>query len=118
MARRRRAPMTQLARAGERTTILVGDGTQSDVVFRARTLAAQLAGTLEIETAQGRRNQPLADVNALDATDLTRLSVVPDSDTVITFVPPSRPSSPVWIAIGMVFLCAAVAWTGWDLIAG
>lgn len=114
--RRRRAPTTQLARAGERTRLLVSDGEIAEVKFKATCLAGEAAGTVHLETVDGMRTAPLGRDNRLDTAGLISMSVVPEADTAITFQPPDRPSNPLVVALGAMLLFGALLWTGWDLM--
>ncbi|MEM1300204.1 MAG: hypothetical protein AAGH68_13105 [Pseudomonadota bacterium] len=114
--RRRRAPTTQLARAGERTRLLVSDGEIAEVKFKATCLSGTPAGTVHLETVDGMRSAPLGPDNRLDTAGLISMSVVPEADTAITFQPPDRPSNPLAVLLGAVFLFGALAWTGWGLL--
>lgn len=119
MARRRRAPTTQLARAGERTIILVGDEPVPEIRFRATTLTGEPRGRIEIETGEALpRTAALVSEVRLDAAGLVRLSVIPEADTAITFLPVERPTSPAYMVLGGVLLLGAVGWTIWDYIGG
>ena len=118
MARKRRAPPTQLARAGERTIILVGDEAVPEVRFRATTLAGDPAGRVEIDTGDPLpRTAELAPEVRLDATGLRSLAVIPEADTAITFLPVERPSSPAYLVLGGVLVAGAVGWTLLDMLA-
>ena len=118
MRRRRRAPTTQLARAGERTRILISDSPLAEVRFRASTLNGTPEGRIDIETVDGTRTAALTQDNLLDTTGLISLSVVPQSDTAITFVPTDRPANaPMAIAAGIVML-GAIAWTAYETLGG
>ena len=116
MARRRRAPTTQLARAGERTKILISDSPLPEVRFRANCLTDTPAGTVHVETLDGTRIAPLGPDNTIDTTGLISMSVVPKADTTITFVPTDRPSNPLFVAIGAMMLVGALAWTFLNMV--
>lgn len=117
--RRRRAPTTQLARAGERTIILVGDEPVPEIRFRATTLTGKPAGRIEIDTGDALpRTAELGPEVRLDATGLRQMAVIPEADTAITFLPVKRPSSPLYFILGVVVLGGAVIWTFWDFLAG
>ena len=116
MRRRRRAPTTQLARAGERTRILVSDSPLAQARFKATTLDGQPAGRIEIETTGGTRTAELGPDNRLDTTGLISLSVVPHSDTAISFVPVERPTNPAFFALAAVLLLGGLAWTAYDFL--
>ena len=116
MRRRQRAPTTQLARAGERTRILISDSPIAEVKFKATCLTGDPTGTVHLETVDGGRTEPLAADNRLNTDGLISMSVVPEADTAITFQPPDRPSNPVVVALGALFLTGALLWTGWDLL--
>lgn len=116
--RRHRTPGTQLARAGERTRLLIGDSPLSEVRFKASTLTGTPSGRLDIETVNGTRSEGLTTENELDITGLISLSVVPEADTAITFLPPKRPANPVLAITGGAMLLGAVAWTALDLMGG
>ena len=119
MARKRRAPTTQLARAGERTIILLGDEPVPEIRFRATTLSGAPHGRVEIDTGEPLpRTAELAAEVRLDATDLQSLAVIPEADTAITFLPVDRPSSPAYLVLGGVLLAGAVGWTAWDFLGG
>ncbi len=119
MARKRRAPTTQLARAGERTIILVGDDPVPQIRFRASTLAGKPRGRIEIDTGDPLpRTAELAPEVLLDATGLRSLAVIPEADTAISFLPVDRPSSPIYMALGFALFLGAVGWTAWDLVMG
>ena len=117
--RRRRAPTTQLARAGERTIILVGDEPVPEIRLRATTLTGEPAGRIEIDTGDALpRTAELGSEVRLDATGLRQMAVIPEADTAITFLPIERPSSPLYFALGVIVLGGAVVWTFWDFLAG
>ncbi len=117
--RRRRLlqPGTQLARAGERTKLLIGDGHVPKVRFRATTLAGQPQGEVSVETVDGTRIADLGQENLLDTEGLISLSVVPEADTAITFVPVERPSNPLFFVVGSIVTAAAIGWTAWSVLA-
>ena len=118
MRRRRRAPTTQLARAGERTRILVSDSPLPEARFKASTLDGTPKGRIEIETVDGTRTAELNPDNRLDTSGLISLSVVPQADTAITFVPVDRPANlPMAIGAGLLML-GAIAWTAYDFLGG
>lgn len=117
MGRRRRAPGTQFARAGERTTILLGDMPLDRIRFRAVTLVGEPTGRIEMELAEGKRLvEELKGEQTLAAGDLKSLSVVPEHDTAITFLPVDRPSSPLYFLLGGALLLGAVLLTAWDFV--
>lgn len=116
--RRRRAPTTQLARAGERTRILISDSPLPQVRFQATTLGGTPAGRIEIETLNGSRTAELEAENLLDTTGLISLSVVPRTDTAITFKTVDRPTNLPLAIAGGVLLIGAVAWTAFDFLGG
>ena len=120
MARRkRRAPTTQLARAGERTIILVGDEPLPQIRFRATTLTGDPAGRVEVDVGDDLpRTAELAPEVTLDATGLRSLAVIPEADTAITFLPVEQPSSPIYLVMGFVMIIIAVGWTFWDVVMG
>ena len=121
MARRRRTlfpPTTQLARAGERTRILIADKPVPEVRFRASTLVGEAAGRLEIETKTGPRVLPLSAEHRLDGTDLKELAVVPEADTAITFIGPQRTGGVGAFLIGSVLVLGAIAWTAYGSLVG
>ena len=119
MRRRRRAPTTQLARAGERTYILTNDADVKEIRFRATVLDGTPTGRVEIESGKGLpRTQALEPENVIDATGMTRLALVPDKDTAITFTKQYDAGS-FWAMIGgMIFVAVAVGWTAWDFLGG
>ncbi|MEM9062897.1 MAG: hypothetical protein AAGD13_20735 [Pseudomonadota bacterium] len=116
--RRLRRPTTQLARAGERTCILTVDREVPLVRFRATTLQGEPAGRVEVET--GSKDAPVLNVRDLageveiDGDALVQISIVPERDTAITFLPVNTPTSPVWFAVGTVLVLGASLWTAWD----
>ena len=116
MRRRRRTLTTQLARAGERTRLVIADEPIPELKFRASTLADTLEGTVEVEADAGRRTQPLGPENTIDAHGLRELSIVPAQDTAITFQPPKRPISSPLVLLGILMMFVALAWTAWDLL--
>ncbi len=117
MARKRRAPTTQLARGGERTIILVGDDPVPEIRFRATVLDGEPAGRIEIDTGDALpRTAALASEVRMDASGLKTLSVIPEADTAISFLPVDRPTSPVYFILGSLMLIGAVGWTAWDLL--
>lgn len=116
--RRQRAPTTQLARAGERTRILISDSPLPEVRFRATTLNGTPEGRIEIETVEGTRTAPLTPDNVLDTSGLISLSVVPASDTAISFAPVQRPANLPLALMGGAALLVAVGWTAWDFLGG
>lgn len=116
MLRRRRAPTTQLARAGERTRLVVADEPIPELRFRAATLADSVEGTIEALMDSGRQTQPLGAENLLDARGLKELSVVPMHDTAITFLPPKRTAFQPATLLGAGMVLVAIVWTAWDLL--
>ncbi|MEM7582873.1 MAG: hypothetical protein AAF560_05790 [Acidobacteriota bacterium] len=119
MRRRRRAPTTQLARAGERTILLVGDEPVPEIWFRASTLSGTPRGRIEIDTGETLpRTAELGEDNRLDATGLKSLAVIPEADTAISFRRIEKPGS-TWVFVaGSLFVAAAVGWTAWEFLAG
>ena len=120
MARRkRRAPTTQLARAGERTIILVGDDPLPQVRFRASTLTGEPKGRVEIDTGEDLpRTAELGPEVTLDATGLRSLAVIPESDTAITFLPVERPTSPLYLVLGFAIMAGTLGYTLWNMVMG
>ena len=118
MRRRQRAPTTQLARAGERTRILISNSPLAEVEFKATCLTGAPSGTIHIETVDGTRAATLGPDNLVNTDGLISMAVVPEADTAITFQTPKRPSNPLLVALGTVLLIGAVAWTAWDVMGG
>lgn len=119
MRRRRRAPGTQLARAGERTVILTVDEPVDEVRFRAATLTGTPSGRIEIDTgAELPRTAELAPENRIPGSGLVGLSIIPDSDTAITFLPAERPGNTPALVFGLILVAGAVSWTLFDFMAG
>jgi hypothetical protein len=119
MRRKRRAPITQLARAGERTQILTADKPVDEVRFRATVLDGQPAGRIEIDTGDPLpRTAELGPENRLDTTGMKTLAIIPDRDTAITFLNVNRPGSTWVFAGGIVLVGAAVGLTLYDMLGG
>ena len=119
MRRRRRAPTTQLARAGERTFILTADVPVDEIRFRATTLTGAPRGRIEIETGDPLpRTADLAEENRLDARGLRRLAIIPESDTAITFLPVERQGSNWVFLVGAIVVLVAIGWTALDFVGG
>jgi hypothetical protein len=116
--RRRRfsAPGTQLARAGERTKLLIGDTLVPQVRFKATTLQGAPQGSVSIETVHGTRTEDLHAENLLETDGLISLSVVPKTDTAITFVPVQRPSNPLFFILGTLVVGIGLFWTTRDFL--
>ncbi|MEM0987700.1 MAG: hypothetical protein AAGK00_02380 [Pseudomonadota bacterium] len=113
--RRRRAPDTQLARAGERTQLLIGDAPLAEVRFKATVMDGPVTGTVSIETVDGTRTADLTDDNRLDTHGLISLSVVPQRNTAITFVPAQGRPFGAGVVLGGALIIGAIAWTAWGL---
>jgi len=117
MRRRRRAPGTQLARAGRRTCILTVDTPVPLVRFRASVLDGDPSGQVEAD-----RGGPLPQISALreqveiSGADLIAVSVVPDHDTAITFLPVRRADSMPAMIGGLVLVAAAIGWTVYEFL--
>ena len=119
MRRLRRAPTTQLARAGERTLVPRADKPVPEVRFRATTLAGPARGRIEIDTGENLpRTQPLAEENVVPGAGLVALSIVPEADTAITFLPAERPSNIPMMIGGLVVVFGALGWTAYDFLLG
>ena len=119
MARRRvRPPGTQLLRAGERTHILNADKPVPEVRFRATVLDGVPRGRITVDRVDGPETQELVDEVWIDGTGLVAVSVVPETDTAITFLPVERPSSPAFFLLGGVLFLGAIGWTFWELVGG
>ena len=119
MRRIRRAPGTQLARAGERTTILRVDKPVPQVRFRATTLKGSPEGRIEIDTGQTLpRSERLAPENHVPGDGLVSLSIVPEHDTAITFLPTERPGNTPALLGGMALMVGAIGWTMFEFLAG
>ncbi|MEM6661985.1 MAG: hypothetical protein AAF666_07385 [Pseudomonadota bacterium] len=119
MRRKRRAPTTQLARAGERTVILIGDEAVPEIWFRASTLSGTPRGRIEIDLGEDLpRTADLAEDNRLDATGLKTLAIIPEADTAITFRRIEKPGSDWMFLAGGVAMAVAIGWTAWDFLGG
>ena len=119
MRRLRRAPTTQLARAGERTLILRADKPVPEVRFRATTLDGTPAGRIEIDTGQDLPlTQALGEENLVPGKGLVSLSIVPQADTAITFLPAERPSNLPMMIGGLIVVFGAIGWTAYDFLLG
>ena len=116
MRRRPRPPATQLARAGERTLILTADRPVPEVRFRAAALVDQPAGRVEIERGSGPEILDLASEVRIDGEELVSVSIVPEADTAITFLPVDRPGNLPLMIFGFVLLAAASLWTLYDFM--
>ena len=116
MRRRRRAPTTQLARAGERTQILIGDAPLAQARFTAQVFDGTPRGRIDLETVHGPRTAELTDDNLLDTDGLISLSVVPEQDTAISFRPIERPSNPLIFVTGAALVLGAAAWTAYEFL--
>ena len=118
MRRRPRPPGTQLARAGERTVILTADKPVPEVRFRASTLNNQPAGRVEVDRGSGPETLELGPEVRIDGEGLVAVSVVPDADTAITFLPVERPGNLPMMIGGMILLTGATLWTLYDFVGG
>jgi hypothetical protein len=122
MRRRQRTPGTQLLRAGERTRVVMADIPIDEVRFRASVLNGTPAGRIEIErsgeTESEMHVQTLGHENNIDARGLIQISVVPEADTAITFLPVKRPSSLPAVIGGAVLVFGAIGWTAMELFGG
>ena len=118
MRRRPRPPGTQLARAGERTLILTADKPVPEVRFRASSLANDPRGRVEIDRGTGPEVQDLGPEVRIDGTGLVAVSIVPEADTAITFLPIEQPGNWPMMILGMILLAAASLWTLYDFLGG
>ncbi|MEM7056861.1 MAG: hypothetical protein AAF557_04685 [Pseudomonadota bacterium] len=118
MRRRPRPPGTQLARAGERTLILTADKPVPEVRFRASSLADDPKGRVEIDRGSGPEVQELGTEVRIDGTGLVAVSIVPEADTAITFLPAEQPGNWPFMIGGMILLAAASLWTLYDFLGG
>ena len=116
MRRRPRPPATQLARAGERTVILTADRPVPEVRFRASALVDEPACRVEVERGTGPEVLNLSPEVRIDGAELLSVSVVPEADTAITFLPVDRPSNVPMMILGMILLTAASIWTLYDFM--
>ena len=118
MRRRPRPPGTQLARAGERTLILTADKPVPEVRFRASSLADEPKGSVHVDRGSGLEVQDLGPEVRIDGAGLVAVSIVPDADTAITFLPVERPGSLPFMILGMIILAGASLWTLYDFMGG
>ncbi|MEM7422365.1 MAG: hypothetical protein AAF334_01510 [Pseudomonadota bacterium] len=92
------------------------------VRFRAMVLHGQPAGRIEIE--RERNGHAVSEVLALDTehlidgADLVSISLIPERDTAITFLPTIERRSVLVFALGMVLVIGATVWTALDFIGG
>lgn len=118
MRRRPRAPGTQLARAGERTLVLTADRPVPEVRFRASTLNDAPKGRVEVDRVSGKYIQDLGDEVRIDGNGLVTVSIVPEADTAITFLPADQPQNWPMMLLGMLVLAGATLWTLYDFVLG
>lgn len=122
MRRRQRTPGTQLLRAGERNRIVMADIPIDEVRFRATVLNGAPSGRVEVERrgeAEAEMHvQQLGAENRIDASGLIQISVVPEADTAITFLPVNRPGSLPAVIGGAVLVFGAIGWTALELFGG
>lgn len=116
MRRRVRPPQTQLARAGERTVIITADRPVPEIRFRASCLEGTPSGRVEVDRADGPETLALSQEVAIDGNGLVAISVVPDADTAISFLPIDRPDNPVLFVAGLAMLAGASLWTLYDFM--
>lgn len=120
MRRRLRQPTTQLARAGQRTTILAAQPDAETVRFRAKVLQGTPTGRLEIERSGEdgivRATQPLAAENEVATEALTALHVIPDHDTAISLKAPRNGSSPGFALLGGAAMLVAIGLTALEWV--
>ncbi|MEM9140548.1 MAG: hypothetical protein AAGB15_12035 [Pseudomonadota bacterium] len=115
MRRRVRPPATQLARGGERTLILRADTPVPEVRFRAASLEGAPSGSIDVDRGSGMERLDLEPENTIDGAGLVAVTVTPEADTAITFLPADRPSNPLMVAAGLLLVIGAGLWTLWDL---
>lgn len=116
MRRRVRPPATQLARGGERTLILRADKPVPEVRFRAAALSGDPSGRIEVDRGSGLpERQDLGIENAIDGNGLVAVTIIPDADTAITFLPVERGTNPALVLAGLVLVIGAGLWTLYDL---
>ena len=118
MRRRPRPPGTQLARAGERTLILTADKPVTEVRFRASTLMDAPKGRVEIDRSSGLDVQELGSEVRIDGNGLVTVSIVPEADTAITFLPIEQQGNLPMMILGIAVLAAATLWTLYDYVMG
>lgn len=123
MRRRQRRAHTHLLRAGERTEVFKSEDGAPYARFRAMTLKGEPAGRIDYETGEAStpvaHTTSLAPENVIELGPILRISIVPEHDTAITFVPKGDPkTSPIYMILGFVLVCIATAWTAWDFIGG
>ncbi len=118
MRRRPRPPATQLARAGERTLILTADKPVPEVRFRASSLTEDPKGRVEIDRGTGPEVQELEPEVRIDGNGLVAVSIVPEADTAITFLPVEQQGNLAMMIVGMILLAAASLWTLYDFLGG
>ncbi len=120
MRRRLRRPTTQLARAGERTPILNVDTPVPEVRFRAVVLNGTPSGAVEVETGDSenprRQSIPLQEEHRIDGTDLVRISLVPHTDTAVTFLPVETKGSLPFVILGALVVIGGLGLTVIDLL--
>ena len=118
MRRRLRRPATQLLRAGHRARIFASEEGVQSLRFRAATLKGNPAGRVEVETGPGgtaaQRVFKLHPDNTFEDTDIRAVSIVPEHDTAITFVPAETKGSLFYLIVGAVFVAGATLWTFWE----
>ena len=107
-----------LANLGVPSTFLGKLGSDQHAKAYLEQLRQHHWGRIDIETLDGTRAAELQAENLLDTTGLISLSVVPDSDTAITFKTIDRPSNLPLAIVGGVLLLGAIAWTAYDLVGG
>ncbi|MEM7213074.1 MAG: hypothetical protein AAF479_14485 [Pseudomonadota bacterium] len=122
MLRRKRRPGTHLLRAGQRTNTFESDEGVPEVRFRAQVLQGQPSGRIDVEAGEPdapvRRVLDLQVDNAIIEDRVRKISIVPDSDTAITFVTEQDKPSIFYPIIGAAFVLLATATTFWEFIGG
>lgn len=123
MRRRQRRAGTYLLRAGERTLVFQSETGAPFARFRAMTLKGEPCGRIDYETGDlaspSTHTEVLAAENVIETGPILKISIVPEHDTAITFVPKvDRKGSALYLVLGFVFICVATFWTAWDFFGG
>ena len=120
--RRRRRPATHFLRAGHRARIFASDEGVPFLRFRAATLKGDPAGRIEIETGDtGQAAQQVFQLrpdNRFENADIRAVSIVPEHDTAITFVPAETKGFLFYLIVGAAFVAGATLWTLWEAVGG
>jgi len=96
--------------------ILRADTPVPAVHFRASVLDGVPAGRVEIERAAGTEIAALRPEVRIDGAGLVSVSLIPECDTAVTFLPIDRPGNLPLMIAGLALLLGALAWTAFDIL--